>query len=263
MNRKKQFAWKIPGLRRVNSIITRLKKRYCRGVFRSFQDALDAIPPGNQIGYDIPDISQIHIHQFEDEDIRPSDYATLYWLGHLLNETSCLMDFGGNQGWSFYAFQRYLKFPQPFRWLVCDVPAVVNAGRVLAQQRKAKALGFTTEFSEANGCDVLLTSGTLQVVEQELVTLLSPLKKKPRHLLINRVPLTDRKTYYTVMNIGPSRCPYRIANRTDFISSLQRLGYSLIDSWRCPESGCRILLHPKRAVRPYSGMYLRLDSAQL
>jgi putative methyltransferase (TIGR04325 family) len=72
------------------------------------------------------------------------------------------------------------------------------------------------------------------------------------------VPLSDRPTYFTAQDIGTARCPYRVANRADFIASLQALGYALVNSWSCPELACRVLFRPGRTDSPYAGLYLRL-----
>ena len=131
----------------------------------------------------------------------------------------------------------------------------------MAAERQAAHLAFTTEYRHAEGFDVLFTSGTLQYADQDLPGMLSRVTK-PRHLLINYVPLTDHPTFFTTQEVGPICCAYRIGNRAEFVESLQRLGYTLIDSWRCPDKGCRVLFHPKRRVRAYSGMYWRLESAR-
>lgn len=255
MNLLTQVATAIPGIKYLLDLRRRFQFRYCRGVFPTFQAARANIPARLPVGYaDHPDNTKIHLHLLG--VVQPSDYAIMYWLGPLLAEHRYVFDFGGNLGVSYYAFEKYLHFPPELRWVICDVPAVVAAGRELALERKAAHLEFTAEFSGVDGFDVLFTSGTLQLIEQDLSTLLSALKKRPRHLLINRVPLSDRPTYFTV--VDKRICsPYRIANRTEFIGSLERLGYELIDSWNCCESSCRILFHPGRKVSPYSGMYLR------
>jgi putative methyltransferase (TIGR04325 family) len=250
----------VPHNHYLSKLIKRFNLRYCRGVFRTFQQARAAIPSGKMIGYDNPDTSTLYVDRLD--FVKPSDYAIFYWLGPLLTEFRSVFDFGGNVGWSYYAFQKYLRYFPELTWMICDLPAVVEAGRSLAVERNASHLTFTKELRHAERFDVLLTSGTLQYVEQELPDLLAPLSHKPRHLLINRVPLSDRPTYFTVQDIGPARCPYRISNQAEFLGSLQRLGYALIDAWRCPESSCRILFHPARNLHHYTGMYLRRATAQ-
>jgi len=256
-----QAALTIPGLHYLLDLRTRFQRRYARGIFRTFQEARAAIPAGRLAGWDNVESSRLHLDLIE--MMNPSDYAIVYWLGPLL--AACggrVFDFGGNLGTAYYAFRKYLHYPPDLRWLVCDVPAVVAAGREVARERNASHLEFTTEFSEVEDFDILFTSGTLQLLEEEFASSLAKLKRKPRHLLINRVPLVHRPTYYTVADQTTSCCAYRLANRAEFIGSLQRLGYSLVDSWQCYELACRVLFHPARSLRPYSGMYLRLAVPQ-
>ncbi len=227
--------------------------RYCRGVYPTFAAAQAAIPNGRRIGYDHADIPLPRAPV----NIRPSDYAVLFWLATLARAKTNVFDLGGSIGTAFYVFQKYTPNPTDLRWLVYDVPAVVQAGRVWAHTQSLTTLQFTTEFEEANGFEILHTAGALQYVAEELPDLLAPLREMPRHLLINRVPLTDKSTYFTVQDIGASHCPYRISNRQQFLGSLAKLGYAVVDEWQCPESWCSVLLHRSLTVRAYSGFYLR------
>jgi hypothetical protein len=43
---------------------------------------------------------------------------------------------------------------------VCDLPAVIEAGREFAKTRRRDALNFTSNFEDAAGVDLLFTSGT-------------------------------------------------------------------------------------------------------
>lgn len=255
MSANRRTALAVPGFRRLSRLIERFNTRYCRGVFRTFRDAQAAVPAGRDVGYDNEKSSQMYLGCLD--YVKPSDYAAFHWLGLLLGNVRALFDFGGNVGWSYYAYQKYLRYPPELRWLVCDVPKVVETGRALAEKRGAPHLSFTTDFRLADGADVLLSNGTLQYVDRELPDLLGDLESKPRHLLLNRVALSDLPTYYTVQDIGPACCPYRISNEAAFVAAIQSLGYSRIDSWRCCESSCRILFHPARTLRHYTGMYFR------
>jgi putative methyltransferase (TIGR04325 family) len=255
MNILQRAPWRLPGSRLLRDLIQRFNIRYCRGIYRTFQEAQAAIDPLRRVGYDNPQSSTLYHGRLD--LVKPSDYAIFYWLGPLLAGARSVFDFGGNVGWSYYAFQKYLAYPPRLRWVICDVPAVVDAGRALASQREAPHLRFTTQFREADRSDVLFTSGTLQYVEQDLAALLGALDNKPPHVLINRVPFSDRPTYFTVQDIGTACCPYKVSNQAEFVTSLQRLGYALVDTWRCPESACRVLFRPMRSVRHYTGMYFR------
>lgn len=238
----------------------RFDQRYCRGIYPTFEEAESAIPVGRLVGYDNPKTSTLYMTSLD--LLKPSDYAVFYWLGPLLVEHRSVFDFGGNLGRLYFPYQKYLQYTPDLRWMICDVPAVVDAGRIVAAERKANHLSFTTDFNHASDFSVFFTSGTLQYVEKELHVLLSALRDKPIHLLINRVPFSRKPTYFTVQDIGASCCPYRISNECEFIQSLKKLCYTLVDSWSCPESSCRVLFHPSRRLDHYKGMYFRRDVTQ-
>jgi putative methyltransferase (TIGR04325 family) len=242
----------------MRSVARRFKLRYCRGVYRTYQEALAAVPSGRLVGYDNEEASRLYLG--EPDLVKPTDYAIFYWLAPLLRQYGALFDFGGNIGRLYFPFRKYLTYPPGMRWMICDVPAVVELGRSVARERGESQLEFTTDLARAEEFDVFFTSGTLQFVEHDLAYLLSGMSNRPRHLLINRVPMSDRPACFTVHDNGPARHPYYIANRTEFVESLQRLGYVLVDSWRCPESSCRILFHHSRRLRSYTGMYLRREA---
>jgi putative methyltransferase (TIGR04325 family) len=248
----------LPGYRQLCNLITRFNIRYRRGVYRSFAEARAAIPSRRRVGHDNPETAKLYLDHLG--WVKPGEEKIIQWLGQLFSHHNSVFDFGGNLGRSYYVYQRHMHYPTDLRWIICDVPAVVDAGRELALQRKAPHLTFTVDFNQANDLDILLTCGVLHLVEKELADLLRPLPRKPCHVLINRIPLWDGRTYYTRGDIGPTCCPNRIGNKDEFIDSLQCLGYSLIDSWACPAS-CRVLFRPSRTLRHFTGMYFRLDSA--
>ena len=251
----KRALRKLPGYRQLRDMLMRLSIRYRRGVFRSFADARQAIPSWRRVGYDHREAANLYVDHLD--WVKPGEEPLLRWVSQLVPDHRSFFDFGGNIGRSYYVYRRLVTFPSDLRWLICDVPAVVEAGRELAWQRQATGLAFTTEFSQANGHDVLLTCGALHYVEQGLAELLAPLSDKPRHLLINRVPLWERPTYYTIMDIGPACCPYRVGNRAEFIASLERVGYELVDSWPCPDTSCHVLFRPSLTLSQMTGMYFR------
>ena len=52
-------------------------------------------------------------------------------------------------------------------------------------------------------------------------------------------------------------CPYRVFNRAELLSSLERLGYALVDSWDDLDRSCIVPHQPGAAVPHYTGLYLR------
>jgi putative methyltransferase (TIGR04325 family) len=230
-----------------------------RGVYPSFDAAQEKIPEGKSVGYNSQEAANI-FRTYPVLRKRPTDYVTTFHLQPLLKEGTRLFDFGGSVGIAYYVNKQYVKLPAGLDWLVCDVPAIVEVGRERAVQEHGDGLRFTTEFSDADGADILITAGTLQFIKEPLAAKLGALKAAPPYLLINRVPAWNGEHFYTLHQIGDFFCPYQIFNRQEFIDSVTKLGYRLVDSWDCPESTLSIRLKPKLRLRHYQGFYFVKDS---
>ncbi len=230
-------------------------KAIYRGVYPSFAEAASAIPSGNRQGFDHPEVADHHQHLVG--FVKPSDYPLFYWMQPLMLNVRKIFDLGGNLGISYFSCRKYLTFRDDLRWTVFDVPAVVELGRRQTDSTQAPHLSFTTEISDANGSDILLTSGTLQYLEHSLADLLAPLQDRPKHIFVNRVPFNDKPTYYTVQYNNSLQCPYRITNKDVFCNSLQALGYEQIDTWICSENWTTVRFRSNYCVQHYSGYYFR------
>lgn len=247
---------RILGPRMFNAVDYNLRCRTGRGVFPSFEEAREAIPKGRRVGFD--NDRSAKLYNGRTYEPATSDYAVLYWLGPLLPEIRTIFDFGGNIGPTYYSYQKVMSYPPGLRWTVCDLPAVAREGERTAIERGASNLFFTTTIRDAELADVFLTRGALQYMEQDLGEMLGGLAVKPKHLFLNRVPLSDRPTYFTVQDIGPAMCAYKIQNRDELVGSLTAAGYELVDSWPCPD--VRFLVRhglKPRLIMYYSGMYLK------
>jgi len=225
-----------------------------RGVYPTFAAAQAAIPKGRSIGYNSESAARI-FRTYPILRKRPTDYITSFHLQHLLKEGKRVFDFGGSVGIAYYVYKEYLPFPEGAQWLVCDVPAIVEVGRERALELDSEGLAFTTEFEDADGCDVLISAGTLQFVEAPLAERLAALRQPPPHLIVNRVPAWDRPHLTTLHQIDDFFCPYQVFNRAEFVQSLADIGYELIDDWECPESTLSIRFRPKLRLRGYHGFY--------
>jgi len=235
---------------------TTSKARMFSGVYDTFQAALHAVADGARIGYDNPEVADRH--SSEVGHVWPSDYPVLFWMSSLLRENARVFDLGGAVGVSFYGFQERMEYPVRMTWTVCDVPAVAKCGREIARQKHAMGLSFTSSFSDCDGADILLASGSLMYIEKSLPVLLAALSSKPKHVLVNRAAFCEGPAFVTLQNIGQAICPYQIRNQREFIREFEETGYTLVDSWDAPEFSCYIPFHPERSVRAYRGMYFRL-----
>jgi putative methyltransferase (TIGR04325 family) len=233
-----------------------------RGVFNTFEEAIASTPPTKPIGYDNPRLAADYKATFS-SDLRPYDYPVLFWLGKLIADGTRIFDFGGNVGTHYLAYREYLDFPAGLRWIVCDLPAIVQAGRRLAEELAvdSASLSFTETFGAADGADVLLASGSVQSLEAPtLADALSRLSRKPAHLLLNRLPLYSGGQFVTLQNGGSVFYPQLVFNERDFVGSLRGLGYELVDKWQDPTDSCFIPFHPDRSLPYYHGLYLTLRS---
>jgi putative methyltransferase (TIGR04325 family) len=229
-------------------------ERLFNGVYSSYQEASEHIPTGIKVGYDNKDSATFLGHK---GSIFPSDYPVLFWLQRLLPETRKIFDVGGYVGISYYSYAKFLEYPTDFTWMIYDVPAVVEAGRKLAESKQESLLEFTTAFSDGDSADVLIAAGSLQVCPEELADLLTQFTVKPEHILINKLPMVEDDSFVTLQTLGPAITPYKVFNRHSFLDSLTGLGYELINEWTNPDLGLLIPFHPDKTINAFTGMYLR------
>ena len=144
--------------------------------------------------------------------IRVSDYPLVYWLGRLLADGHRrIFDLGGHIGISYYGFRHYLDYPSGLEWKVHDVPAVMAAGRKWAAEHDpSRQLSFADASGDADGQDILVSTGALQYLDYTLPELLQRLQKKPTHVLLNLTPMHPTRAFFTLQNMGIAICPYRV-----------------------------------------------------
>ena len=200
------------------------------GSFESFAAAEASVPTSKSIGYDNAQAAKtLYNHQ-----VYFYDYPSLFWLGRSIDAgMRRVFDLGGHVGIKYYAFRRVLAYPAGLRWTVCDVPAVVQAGRELAFQREAAGqLDFTTDLRNGSGCDVLYASGSLQYLPMRLSEILAMLPAKPQRIVLNTTAVHPQRTFYTLNSIGFALCPYRIQQHDELMAELASAGYKRRDAWR-------------------------------
>ena len=158
---------------------------------------------------------------------------------------------------AYYAYQKYITYPEGLNWLVCDVEEVALEGRRVAERKQDKVIDFTTDVKDGDGKDIFFASGSLQYMEQSLAEMLADFDNMPQHLIINLLPVHDEKEFYTLQNIGFSFCPYHIFKADKFIAAVLDLGYEIVDRWHNPEKECQIPFNEGESLDFYSGFYFR------
>jgi putative methyltransferase (TIGR04325 family) len=253
-------AWRVPGLGQVleadyaRAFARRPANRF-RGVYRTFAEAEAAIPTGQPVGYDHDAMTTMYRDRMD--KACQSDYAVLFWMREILRAqpAASVFDVGGHVGVSFHGWRRYLDYQPGLRWLVQEVPAVAAAGATLAKERGATQLSFTSDLAAGRGCDVLLSAGALQYVDLTVPQLLAAVGSRPRHLVLNKLPVYDGEGFWTVQSTGRAFHAYRIYNRTELVTSIEALGYRLVDDWQNREQHCEIPFTRGKDIDAYSGFY--------
>jgi len=229
-----------------------------RGVYSSFAEVERAAPSVKPLGYDKANTTTWYLNKHE--KLSSEDYPVLFWLQSAFRDSRSIFAIGGHLGVAYYGFAKILSYPANLDWTICEVPSVAAAGEALARERGRTNLKFVTSSAQTEGADIVLTCGALQYIDTpSLAETVASFALRPRHLIIDRIPVYDGAAFITRQNIGSAYCPYRIFNRQEFVRSLEALGYSLIDSWQ-KNRAFRIPRHPERAFDHYTGFYFRAAS---
>jgi putative methyltransferase (TIGR04325 family) len=236
---------------------TALTHHIYHGVYSSFDEAQASIPTGRASGYDNSDSAALYRERTR--RIFINDYPMIYWLGRMFNEGARkVFDIGGHIGIAYYAYQRHINYPGGLHWTVQDVPAVNAAGEQWAREHDTqRRLSFAPDICQASESDVLFAAGSLQYLNYTLAEALESLKRRPRYLLLNSVPVHPRTSYFTVQNMGVTCCPYRVTSERNFLDALTALGYVLQDRWENPQRHCTVPFHPELSLDRYFGFAFR------
>jgi putative methyltransferase (TIGR04325 family) len=107
-----------------------------------------------------------------------------------------------------------------------------------------------------------MAAGVLEFLEDtQLDALLSRTERKPRYILLNKLPLTDAASFVSTQNIGfGSYVPHRVFNRVAFIRSVEDQGYEVVDQWEVPERSFVSLGFDDDVFDTYSGLCFRLKT---
>jgi len=237
-----------------------LMKNMYRGVFKTFADAQASVPPARPASYD--NRASAALYRERTRRVFINDYPIMLWLSGLFDEgNATLFDLGGHIGIAYYAYQRYMHYPENLRWRILDVPAVNAAGAAFAQEHDAPGrLTFTERRADADGVDIFFAAGSLQYLDYTLIDLLKSLTRLPKHLLLNSVPIHTSASYFTVQNMGTACCPYRITAEREFVDGLKALGYVMKDRWENPHRSCEIPFHPELSLDRYFGFYFSREA---
>lgn len=228
-----------------------------RGVYDTFEEAIRYVK--GQVGYDNSRTVESYLSSFEQriKKINEYEYPMFFWLKNILDEYGegqkiKIFDFGGNLGVHFFKFYKFVKNNKRLTWIVCEVPSIVKLGQ---ERFSSDILNFTSNFYDADGCDIFFSSGAIQYIQNFS---LSELGQKPKHIILARLPLQNQyKQFVTLQNGGTTFYPQYVFNKSDFIESLVKIDYQVIDEWTGRDT-CIIPFHRDKSVYAYTGLYMKL-----
>ena len=232
-----------------------------RGVYDSYEAAQRSAPTDRALGYDNQESAAMYFNHMGPDSF---DYPAIYWLEKSFQQgLQTVFDVGGHIGIKYYAFKPLLSAPQGMRWLVCDVPAVVQRGKAAAAKRDPTGhLSFTSDYGQVEAQDILFASGVLQYLPMTLLEWLSPVQTKPRRIIFNTTAIHPSLDYFTLNSIGTAYCPYRVTSEPNFLAQMGALGYALVDRWQTPGKGALELpLEVGHDVWEYSGFVFDLEQS--
>lgn len=231
---------------------------YHSGHFDTFAQARAWLPPSPEFSHD--KFTDEYVNE-RSQRIWPFDYPVLFWLREAFaSGCSTVLDIGGSIGNQYYAYQRYLSYPAALQWRIQELTAFIAQGRELAQQRGASALSFSDAWPpQWLESEIWLAAGVLEFMEpQSLPALLERSASKPRHILLNKLPLSEAEAFVSTQNIGfGAYVPHHVFNRQAFIASIEALGYELVDAWEVPDRSFSSLGFDRDSFDCYSGLYFR------
>jgi putative methyltransferase (TIGR04325 family) len=224
------------------------------GVYASYDAALADIPSTRRAGWDNAEATSIWLEQ--PDPVAPSSYPLFFWLTQIARNDTTLLDYGGSIGLTYYGFQRRAVMPPGLRWVVVEVPRMAEQGRIAATRYSATCLEFVTDIAAAPPADILLSAGALQYMQHSVPGLLEMIAYRPRHIILNKLPLTAGDSYWTLQNFGPAVSPYRIFDKDKFMRYFETAGYAVRDEWPVTDLSCDIPFWPRHSVPRFTGMLL-------
>lgn len=224
------------------------------GVYSSYEEALAHIPPARRAGWDNAEAASIWLDR--PDPVGPSTYPLFFWLTQIVRQDATLLDYGGSIGLTYYGFRRLASLPAGLRWVVVEVPRMAEQGKAMAARHSACGLEFITDIAAAPSADILISAGALQYMQRSVPGLFEMIPSRPRHVILNKLPLTSSGSYWTLQNFGPAVSPYRIFNRDTFMGYFADAGYAVRDEWPVTDLSCDIPFYRRHNVPQFTGMYL-------
>lgn len=126
--------------------------------------------------------------------------ACLFKIALEQNNKLSVLDFGGALGSHYYQNKEFLKPIHIERWTVVEQPAYVNLGN---EQIADDTLNFVYRIEDVKNANVLLSSGTLQYMEDPYSTAKEFIEAGTEYILLDRIQLNAENRDRLTLQIVP------------------------------------------------------------
>jgi putative methyltransferase (TIGR04325 family) len=234
----------IPGVRQLLNIKAAHGREigHFSGMYETREEAFLAAPQAMRSTWN--DEALVHSGTSSYASIHVFDWPVIYYLQQLIKEhaLNVVTDFGGHVGVKYTAYSQVIDFPAEMRWQVVEVPAVIREAKRSVSVEK-RSLRFFENLEDTEPCGALLCSGSLQYLGETVEQLVSRLPGKPQTILLNKVPVSRKKAFFTVERYIKSLA-YRIYGPDELDEVRTRMGYTATAKWTIPHRDI-LVLHSK------------------
>ncbi len=222
------------------------------GCYDSYEEAVERISDDKRQGWDDDHLAKMLAEG--DPITIPSLYPSYFWLEQLLGPRSHVIDWGGGVGHTYYEYVKRTRLYREFDWTIVEMPAIAAAGQRLAADRAEQRLRFDTELRPVEANEIMFSNGAVQYMSPDIFNVHQIAQAGYASIILNKVPLINGREFWTLQNLGNVLCPYRVFNRSDFISAFEQNGYQLLDEWPVLEIQIDFPFYPDRAIKALSGL---------
>jgi len=236
------------------------------GAFSSHDEAVEGArhhPSRLVVGYNTSGVARAGRDNYERMFLH--DYPAAAWLSHFACDNSLaaqptsftIVDLGGHFGEKYHLFRR-LWSPQTLpKWVVLETPSAVEIASGPSGANPSPLLSFSSDRGVLDGASILFASGSLQYLERDLWHILDDLTHPPSHIVLNKVPLSAGREFWTTQNAdGQAIVTYHVWNRDRFLNEMKARGYMVVDEWLVPDRWVTIPFERHLGTTANSGLCL-------
>ncbi len=222
------------------------------GIFADFAQARAAFPPPTHPGRRSRPAGERQV-----ATARGGGDHVFRWLSEALADgTRSVLEIGGPDGRDY---RGSLGFRESLTWFVHDVHSPEGAReRAPGDGARHPSYRPTLDLREIEA-ELWLCSGAVNFMAHgRPEALLRTATHRPRHLILDEVPLYDGEDFVCARNLGDGFfAPQYVYNRRRLVAETEREGYALVGAWTANGRGLHLRGHPERSLKHHSGLYFR------